>query len=118
MAPIIRSDPQFVSFTGTSFGKVMNSGFTNEEFKSQKGKPDGDARLNPLPKAGVVDKIYPNPAKTSDRSRLDVPANPLESTAAAQEEVRLTQFYIRSALKRTRGKLNEMMRRGFSGRKE
>jgi hypothetical protein len=118
MAPIIRSDPQFVSFTGTSFSKVTNAGFTQEEFKSQAGKPDPDARLNPLPKAGVVDKIFPNPNKTSDRQRLLAPANPMESQAATQEEVRLTHFFIRSALKRTRGKLNDMMRKGFSSRRE
>jgi hypothetical protein len=118
MAPIIRSDPQFVSFTGTSFSKVQNAGFTSEEFKSQKGKPDADARLNPMPKAGVIDKILPNPQKASDRARLDAPLNPLQGQAAAQEEVRLTHFFIRSALTRTRGKLNEMMRKGFASRRE
>jgi hypothetical protein len=118
VAPIIRSDPQFVSFTGTSFNKVVNSGFTAEEFKSQKGSPDGDARLNPLPKAGVVDKIFPNPQKASDRARLNAPVNPLEGQAAAQEDVRLTHFFVRNALKRTRGKLNDMMRKGFSSRRE
>lgn len=118
MAPIIRSDPQFVSFTGTSFSKVVNSGFTAEEFKSQKGAPDADARLNPLPKSGVVDRIFPNHQKTSDRQRLLAPTNPGETQAAAQEEVRLTHFFVRSALKRTRGKLNDMMRKGFGSRRE
>lgn len=118
MAPIIRSDPQFVTFTGTSFNKVVNSGFTTEEFQSQKGKPDADARLSPMPKAGVVDKIFPNPQKASDRQRLQAPTNPAETQAVAQEEVRLTHFFIRAALKRTRGKLNEMMRRGFASRRE
>ena len=118
MAPIIRSDPQFVSFTNTSFNKVSNSGFTAEEFKSQKGQPDADARLNPLPKAGVVDKIFPNPNKTSDRQRLNAPLNPLQAQAATQEEVRLTHFFVRSALQRSRGKLNDMLRKGFAGRRE
>jgi hypothetical protein len=114
----IGSERQFVSFAGTSLNKITNSGFTNEEFKSQAGRPDADARLNPLPRAGVVDRIFPNHNKASDRTRLGAPVNPLESQAAAQEEVRLTHFFIRSALKRTRSRFNEMLRRGFSGRKD
>jgi len=114
----IGSERQFVSFANTSLNKITNSGFTTEEFKSQAGRPDADARLNPLPKAGVVDKIFPNHNKASDRTRLGAPVNPLAGQAAAQEEVRLTHFFIRSALKKTRSRFNEMLRRGFSGRRE
>ncbi len=114
----IGSERQFVSFANTSLSKITNSGFTPEEFKSQKGRPDPDLRLNPMPRAGVVDKIFPNHNKASDRTRLGAPMNPLETQAAAQEEVRLTHFFIRSALKKTRSRFNEMLRRGFSGRKD
>ena len=117
MPPIIRSEPQFVKFMGQSLDKISNSGYTAEEFKFSKGRADPDARLNPMPKAGVVDKIFPNPNKASDRNRLEVPV-PTGGERAVQEEVRLTQFFIRAALKRTRGKFNEFLRKGFSGRRD
>lgn len=114
---VIRTEQQFVKFMGSSPGKVANAGFTNEEFASSKGKADGDARLNPMPELGVVDVLYPNPRKASDRGRLEQPTGP-EQNAAAQEEVRLTQFFVRSALKRAKGKLNQFVRKGLSQRRD
>lgn len=114
---VIRTEQQFVKFMGSSPAKVANSGFTAEEFKSSRGRADPDARLNPMPQAGVVDAIFPNPRHTSDRGRLGAPDAP-EVVAAAQEEVRLHQFFVRSALKRARGKLNGHVRRVVEQRRE
>lgn len=116
MAPI-RTEQQFVKFLGSSPGKVANSGFTNEEFAISKGRADSDIRLNPMANAEVVDIINPNPRKASDRSRLDAPLAQVGETAA-QEQVRLTHFFVRSALKRARGRLNEYVRRSFGQRRE
>lgn len=114
---IIRTEQQFVKFMGSSPGKVANAGFTNEEFAISKGRADPDARLNPLADAKVIDIINPNPRKASDRSRLDEPLQQ-GAQAAAQEQVRLNHFFVRSALKRSKGRLNELVRRSFSQRKD
>ena len=114
---IIRTEQQFVKFMGSSPGKVAQSGFTNEEFAISKGRADPDARLNPMPEAGVIDIINPNPRKASDRARLDAPQT-LGGEQAAADQVRLTHFFVRAALKRARGRLNEYIRRSFGQRRD
>jgi hypothetical protein len=113
---VIRTEQQFVKFMGSSPTKVANSGFTSEEFTSTRGKADPDMRLNPMPALGVVDAMNPNPRKASDRARLEQPESP-EAGAAAEDNVRLTQFFVRSALKRARGKLNQFVRKGLAQRR-
>jgi hypothetical protein len=115
---IIRTEQQFVKFLGSSPNKVAQSGFTNEEFAISKGRADPDSRLNPMADAKVIDIINPNPRKASDRARLHEPVAQHQGAAAAQEQVRLTHFFVRSALKRARGRLNEFVRRSFSQRRE
>ena len=113
----IRTEQQFIKFMGSSPGKVADSGYTSEEFSSSRGKADPDVRLNPMPALGVVDAMNPNPRKASDRARLEQPMSP-EQGAAAENDVRLNQFFVRSALQRAKGKLNQFIRKGLTGRRE
>jgi|GEM_PF-6019501 len=111
----IRSDKQFVNFFGSDSTQVANSGYTKEELQLTKGSPDKDVRLNPMPELGVVDSIFPNPRKTSDRQRIEEPV--LGNLKNAEDQVRLTQFFIRSALKRQKGQLGKRLRQFLTQRR-